>query len=62
MALGVPLVAIALGSWVGFVVALAYSTIIVRRVAKEDRFLAANLAGYSDYSDRVRFRLLPGLW
>jgi len=62
MALGVPLVAIALGSWLGFVVALAYSTIIVRRVAKEDRFLHGNLAGYPDYAARTRFRLLPGIW
>jgi protein-S-isoprenylcysteine O-methyltransferase Ste14 len=32
------------------------------RAALEDRFLRANLAGYSDYARETRFRLLPGAW
>ncbi len=28
----------------------------------EDRFLAAQLPGYADYQQRVRYRLLSGLW
>jgi len=62
MSLGVPLTAIALGSLWGFAFGIAYSLLMVRRAAKEDRFLRANLAGYADYAGRVRFRLLPGVW
>jgi len=62
MLLGVPLMAIALGSWLGFVCALAYSFLILRRIAVEDRFLLANLPGYPEYTQRVTSRLLPGLW
>jgi hypothetical protein len=32
------------------------------RAITEDRVLLAGLAGYRDYSLRVRWRLLPGLW
>src|SRR5438105_3094018 len=39
MIAGVPLMAIGLGSWVGFAFASAYSLLILRRVAYEDRFL-----------------------
>lgn len=35
---------------------------IVIRTALEDRTLRAELPGYSEYSERVRFRLIPGIW
>jgi protein-S-isoprenylcysteine O-methyltransferase Ste14 len=35
---------------------------LVLRTALEDRTLQAELDGYRDYSARVRFRLLPGIW
>jgi protein-S-isoprenylcysteine O-methyltransferase Ste14 len=35
---------------------------VVRRTLLEDRFLRAELPGYPDYAERVRYRLLPGLW
>jgi protein-S-isoprenylcysteine O-methyltransferase Ste14 len=62
MIAGVPLMPIALGSWWGFAVASAYALLILRRVVKEDRFLQANLPGYSDYTTRVTSRLVPGIW
>jgi protein-S-isoprenylcysteine O-methyltransferase Ste14 len=62
MIVGVPLMGIALGSWWGFAVASAYALLILRRVVKEDRFLRANLPGYTEYAGRVRSRLVPGLW
>jgi protein-S-isoprenylcysteine O-methyltransferase Ste14 len=40
----------------------AYILLILRRAAVEDRFLQAKLEGYADYAQRVRFRLLPGIW
>jgi protein-S-isoprenylcysteine O-methyltransferase Ste14 len=35
---------------------------MVARTAFEDRTLQAELPGYVDYADKVRYRLLPGLW
>jgi protein-S-isoprenylcysteine O-methyltransferase Ste14 len=32
------------------------------RTALEDRFLQDELAGYRDYAQQVRYRLLPGVW
>ncbi len=34
----------------------------VLKTAGEDAYLASNLAGYAAYKQRVRYRLLPGLW
>ena len=35
---------------------------IAIRTALEDRTLYAELPGYPEYSERVRFRLIPGVW
>ena len=34
----------------------------VIRTALEDRTLQSELAGYSEYAQRIRFRLVPGVW
>ena len=62
MIAGVPLMAIGFGSWWGLAFACIYSLLILRRVAVEDRFRRANLAGYPEYAARVTSRLLPGVW
>ena len=62
MITGVPLMAIAFGSLWGLAFAGAYALLILRRVGMEDRFLRANLPGYSDYTTRVTARLVPGVW
>jgi protein-S-isoprenylcysteine O-methyltransferase Ste14 len=62
MAAGVPLAAIAVGSWWALVPASLYSLLIVRRAAVEDRFLRTSLPGYDEYAARVTSRLLPGVW
>jgi protein-S-isoprenylcysteine O-methyltransferase Ste14 len=36
--------------------------VLVIRTALEDRTLQAQLAGYRAYAERVRYRLLPGVW
>ena len=53
---------LALGSWLGFAVAAGYAALIARRVSFEDRFLQRDLAGYADYTTRIRYRLIPGVW
>ena len=62
MLTGVPLMAIGFGSWWGLAFASAYSLLILRRIAVEDRFLHANLPGYPEYAARVTSRLVPGVW
>jgi protein-S-isoprenylcysteine O-methyltransferase Ste14 len=36
--------------------------LFVLRTAKEDRMLRDELAGYAEYAQRVRYRLVPGVW
>jgi protein-S-isoprenylcysteine O-methyltransferase Ste14 len=62
MIAGVPASGLALGSWIGFAIAVAYSALILRRVSFEDRFLQQQLAGYTQYAARVPSRVLPGVW
>ena len=57
-----PFSGLALGSWISVAVAMLYSALVLRRVFFEDRFLRSNLTGYERYTERVRYRLLPGLW
>ena len=51
-----------LGSGWAMVPALLTVAGLVVRTALEDRTLQAELAGYAEYAQRVRFRLVPGLW
>ena len=57
-----PAGALALGSWWALAPALVLAALFLARTAHEDRFLRRNLAGYTEYAARVRFRLLPGVW
>ena len=57
-----PFSGLALGSWIGFAIALTYSLLMLRRVVFEDAFLRSNLEGYPSYAGRVRYRLIPGIW
>jgi len=36
--------------------------LLVVRTTLEDRTLQRKLSGYADYTGRVRFRLIPGVW
>jgi protein-S-isoprenylcysteine O-methyltransferase Ste14 len=62
MVVAIPASALALGSWLALIPGLAFSVVIIRRTACEDLFLKVNLPGYTDYSGKVRYRLLPGIW
>ena len=57
--LAMPLV---LGSLFSFAVMLAYPFLIAKRIRNEEQVLAAELAGYADYRQRVKYRLIPGIW
>lgn len=51
-----------LGTLWGLVPAGLLAVVTVIRTALEDRTLRAELPGYTGYSARIRYRLLPGLW
>lgn len=51
-----------LGSWVSFAIMLLYPVVIVFRIRNEEQVLEAGLAGYREYKQRVRYRLLPFIW
>jgi protein-S-isoprenylcysteine O-methyltransferase Ste14 len=51
-----------LGSWWAFVPAGIAGASLVLRTCLEDRTLRNELPGYDDYAQRVRYRLVPGIW
>jgi protein-S-isoprenylcysteine O-methyltransferase Ste14 len=59
MFLGIPL---ALGSWWGLLAFTLMLPALIWRLLDEERFLASNLAGYSEYQSRVVYRLVPFVW
>jgi len=56
---GIPL---ALGSYWGLLFAIPGVAVLVVRILDEERLLTAELSGYRDYTQRVRYRLVPYLW
>ncbi len=57
--LGIPL---ALGSvWSALFIVFATS-ILVWRIVDEEKFLSSHLNGYKEYCDKVKYRLIPGLY
>lgn len=57
--LSMPLV---LGSIYSFVIFLAYPFIIAKRIKNEEELLEKELEGYSEYKQRVKYRLIPFVW
>jgi protein-S-isoprenylcysteine O-methyltransferase Ste14 len=58
--LGMPL---ALGSlWALIPAVMLLGPLLVARTVLEDRTLQNELAGYKEYTQRVRYRLVPGVW
>jgi protein-S-isoprenylcysteine O-methyltransferase Ste14 len=53
---------VALGSWWGLLAVLVMFPALVWRMLDEERFLEKNLKGYTEYTQKVRYRLLPHLW
>ncbi|MEB3031352.1 methyltransferase family protein [[Mycobacterium] nativiensis] len=53
---------LALGSYWGLTGALVSVPILVVRILDEEKLLTQELAGYPEYTQRVRYRLVPYLW
>jgi protein-S-isoprenylcysteine O-methyltransferase Ste14 len=51
-----------LGSWWGLAISPLFILLFAIRARIEERALIAGLPGYADYTAKVRYRLVPGLW
>ncbi len=56
---GTPL---ALGSWWSLLLVPLFLPILYFRIANEEKVLARDLQGYTEYMRKVRYRLLPHIW
>lgn len=59
MFLSMPLI---LGSWWALALFAIYPLLIIKRIRNEEQVLASGLEGYTDYQQRVRWRLIPWVW
>lgn len=57
--LAMPLV---LGSVISFLCFLLYPVLIIKRLKGEEDFLEKELPGYKEYKQKVKYRLIPGIW
>lgn len=57
--LSIPII---LGSLLSLIVFLAYPFIIVLRINEEEKFLEKELKGYTEYKEKVKYRLIPFIW
>ena len=53
---------IILGSWWSFAVFLPYPFIIANRIRHEEAYLEKELVGYTEYKQKVKYKLIPFLW
>ncbi|OAN41451.1 methyltransferase family protein [Mycolicibacterium iranicum] len=52
----------ALDSLWGLLAVVAAVPVLAARILDEEKMLNAELAGYRDYTQQVRYRLIPGVW
>ena len=57
--LSMPLI---LGSIISFVIFLIYPFIIAKRIKNEEEVLEKDLVGYSDYKNKVKYKMIPFIW
>jgi protein-S-isoprenylcysteine O-methyltransferase Ste14 len=53
---------LALGSYLTLLVAVFGIPVMMLRLLNEEKFLRRELPGYSEYCQRVRYRLIPFVW
>jgi protein-S-isoprenylcysteine O-methyltransferase Ste14 len=59
MMIGIPL---ALGSYWGLVFVIPGLIVLAVRIRDEEKLLQEELDGYREYTQKVRYRLVPALW
>lgn len=53
---------IALGSWWSLLAAVPIPVLLIIRLLNEEKLLVKSLPGYRSYMNKVRYRLIPGVW
>lgn len=51
-----------LGSWYALIAFVFYVPVIVIRLKDEEKLLAQELPGYTDYQQKVKYRIIPFIW
>lgn len=59
MFLAIPIM---LGSWIAFIIFLSYPVLIAKRIRNEEEVLEKGLEGYSEYKQKVKYRIFPFIW
>ena len=59
LVVGMPL---ALGSYWGLLTMIPGVLVFVARITDEEKALRQDLAGYEEYTEKVHYRLVPGVW
>jgi protein-S-isoprenylcysteine O-methyltransferase Ste14 len=63
---GSPFVHAGLSLWLGSYTAVLFAALplalLMVRIKLEERFLRRELPGYHEYAERVRYRVVPGIW
>lgn len=57
--LSIPIV---LGSWWALICFAPYVAVIIVRIINEEKVLTAQLLGYNEYKQKVKYRLIPFIW
>ena len=57
--LAIPLI---LDSVISFMIFLTYPIIISKRIKNEERLLEKDLKGYSEYKNKVKYKVIPFIW
>ena len=55
----IPLV---LGSWYALIAFAFYPAIIIVRIKDEEKLLTKELSGYTEYKQKVKYRIIPFIW
>ncbi len=53
---------VVLGSWYAFITALFIPILLIIRIMNEEKVLINGLKGYSEYTKKVKYRLIPYIW
>lgn len=53
---------LALGSWVAIPFPWPLILVVAIRAREEEKFLMKNLSGYTEYCQKVRYRIIPFVW
>ena len=59
MFLAIPLI---LGDIFSFVLFLAYPFMMAKRIKDEEKLLENELTGYTEYKNKVKYKMIPFIW